>query len=460
MRRRRSILAATTALIAAVPLAIAAMSANASIPPPASGWTQVWGDDFNGPGGTLPSSSNWIFDLGHGYPGGPANWGTGEIQNYTNSTNNIKLDGNGNLRITALKDGAGNWTSARIETQRSNFKPPAGGKLAIEGRIQMPNVTGEAALGYWPAFWTLGAPYRGNYWNWPGIGEFDIMENVNGINSVWGVLHCDVAPGGACGEFTGIGNSRTCPGASCQTAFHTYRFEWDDAAKTFTWFVDGQSFHQVTQARVGVNVWNAMTSHAGHFILLNLAMGGAFPNALNNNQPTPVAATQSGHSMVVDYVAVYSSGGGTTTPPTTTTTTSNPGGGGSAYSELQAENASERSGGSVAPGDGGSGVHQIGNGGYLKFSGVNFGTGPARQFYARVASGAGGGVSGLVEVRLGSRTAAPVGSFAVGSTGGWDSWRTIPANISNITGTHDVYITFTSGQPSPYVSVNWVKFGT
>ncbi|KOV82141.1 carbohydrate-binding protein [Nocardia sp. NRRL S-836] len=458
MRQRRRVFAATTALLAAVPLAIAAMSANASIPTPAPGWTQVWGDDFNGASGTLPSSSNWIFDLGHGYPGGPANWGTGEIQNYTNSTGNIKLDGAGNLRITALKDGAGNWTSARIETQRANFKPAPGGKLAIEGRIQMPNVTGEAALGYWPAFWALGSPFRGNYWNWPGIGEFDVMENVNGINSVWGVLHCDVAPGGACNEFTGIGNSRTCPGASCQSAFHTYRFEWDDAEKSFKWFVDGQHFHTVTQAQLGAGVWDRMTSHAGYFILLNLAMGGAFPNALNNNQPTPVAATQSGHSMVVDYVAVYTAGGSTTTPPTSTTT-SNPGGGGSAYSELQAENASERSGGSVAPAEGGSGVHQIANGGYLKFSGVNFGSGPARQFYARVASGAAGGVSGLVEVRLGSRTAAPVGSFAVGNTGGWDAWRTIPANISGISGTHDVYVTFTSGQPAAYVSVNWVKFG-
>lgn len=42
----------------------------------------------------------------------------------------------------------------------------------------MPNVTGDEALGYWPAFWALGSPYPGNWWNWPGIGELDIMENV------------------------------------------------------------------------------------------------------------------------------------------------------------------------------------------------------------------------------------------------------------------------------------------
>ena len=306
MTSRSRIVAATTGLVATTALAIAALSANASIPPPAAGWTQVWADDFDGPSGTLPSSSNWIFDLGHNYPGGPANWGTGEIQNYTNSTNNIKVDGSGNLVITALKDSAGNWTSSRIETQRANFKPAPGGKLAIEGRIQLPNVTGDAALGYWPAFWTLGSPYRGNFQNWPGIGEFDIMENSNGLNTVLGTLHCDVTPGGVCDENNGIGSSRTCPGLACQIAFHTFRFEWDDAAKTFTWFVDGERFHQVNRDRVGARVWDQITSHAGHFILLNLAIGGALPNALNNGQPTPVAATESGHSMVVDYVAVYS----------------------------------------------------------------------------------------------------------------------------------------------------------
>jgi hypothetical protein len=68
-------------------------------------------------------------------------------------------------------------------------------------------------------------------------------------------------------------------------------------------------------------------------------------------------------------------------------------------------------------------------------------------------------VSGLVEVRLDSRSNAPVGSFAVANTGGWQSWRTVPANIGPVTGTHDVYLTFTSGQPNDFVNVNWFRFG-
>lgn len=285
--------------------------------PPTPGWNLQWSDDFNGGNGAPPSAANWQVDTGHGYPGGPGNWGTGEIQNYTANAENLSLDGNGNLKITPLRDGAGNWTSARVETKRADFKAPAGGTLRIEGRIQMPNVTGAAAAGYWPAFWALGAPYRGNYWNWPAIGEFDIMENVNGINSVWAVLHCGVNPGGPCNETTGIGANRPCPGASCQSAFHTYRFEWDRSSSpnALRWYVDDQLYHTVTQSQLDATTWTNMTQHAGYFILLNVAIGGAFPDALGG--PTPTAATVPGRPMLVDYVGVWTRGGsGPTDPPT------------------------------------------------------------------------------------------------------------------------------------------------
>jgi beta-glucanase (GH16 family) len=445
-------------IIAALVLPMVAITAYAAVPPTPSGWSLVWSDDFTGGSGSLPSSANWIVDTGHAYPGGPANWGTGEIQNYTASPSNLSLDGGGNLRITPIKNGT-EWTSARIETRRADFKPADGRILRIEGRIQMPNVTGSAALGYWPAFWALGAPYRGNYWNWPGTGEFDIMENVNGINSVWGVLHCGVSPGGPCNETTGIGTSRTCPGASCQSAFHTYRFEWDRSISPnqLRWYVDGQQFHSVSQAQLDAGTWNAMTGHQGYFLLLNVAMGGAFPNALAGQ--TPTAATVSGRPMLVDYVAVWQSGSGT---PPTSTPTPPPGGGVDARSTIQAERYQAQAGTAVettTDTGGGQNVSQIGNGDWLRFDGVNFGTAAATQFKARVASGAAGGVSGLVQVRLDSPTAAPIGDFALGNTGGWQSWRTVPANIAGVTGTHTVYVTFTSGQPADFVNLNWITFG-
>ncbi|WCD84597.1 hypothetical protein KPP03845_100920 [Streptomyces xanthophaeus] len=85
----------------------------------------------------------------------------------------VSPDGTGNSRITPRRDASGTWTSGRIETRRADFQPPAGAVLRTEARIRMPDVTGAAAKGYWPAFWTLGAPHRGNWRNWPGVGELD-----------------------------------------------------------------------------------------------------------------------------------------------------------------------------------------------------------------------------------------------------------------------------------------------
>ncbi|AGL20679.1 carbohydrate-binding protein [Actinoplanes sp. N902-109] len=455
---RRTVLAVASAAALTVSAALA-VSANASLPDPPSGWTQVWADDFTGSSGSLPSSANWIIDTGTSYPGGPANWGTGEIQSYTNSSSNIAQDGSGNLRITPVRSSSGQWTSARIESQRSDFKPASGGVLRIEGRIQMPNVTGAEAAGYWPAFWALGQPYRGNYQNWPGVGELDIMENVNGINAVWGTLHCGVNPGGPCNETNGLGTNRACPGSSCQSAFHTYAFEWDRSVSPnqLRWYVDGTQFFSVTQTQVGEPYWTTMTSHNGYFLLLDVAIGGGFPNGVAGSS-TPTSATVSGRSMLVDYVAVYSKagsgggGGGSTTPPPS-------GGSRDAYSTIEAESYDAASAViKETSSEGGQNVGAIGNGDWLQFNNVDFGTGGVRDFLARVASGAAGGVSGLVEVRIDSRGNAPIGSFALASTGGWQSWRSVPGNVTSVTGKHTVYLTFTSGQSADFVNVNWIQF--
>ncbi|MEU9504399.1 glycoside hydrolase family 16 protein [Streptomyces sp. NPDC048196] len=320
MRKRAVLFTMSTALVSTCSLALALPSASAGEAAPKAGtahppsaartantataFQEVWRTDFNGAAGSRPSGDDWIIDTGTGYPGGPGNWGTGERETYTDKPENLQLDGAGHLKITALKDGA-TWTSARIETRRTDFAAPAGGKLRIEASIRMPDVTGDAALGYWPAFWTLGADYRGNYQNWPGIGEFDLMENVNGINKVWGTLHCGVNPGGPCNETQGKGSSRECPGSACQAGFHTYALELDRtnaAAESLNWYVDGQKFHTVTSAEMDADTW-AKATHHGHFLLLNLAMGGAFPDGVAG-RATPTDATRPGGSLLVDHIAV------------------------------------------------------------------------------------------------------------------------------------------------------------
>ena len=441
-----------TLSLAAAAATAATLPANASAPTPPSGWSQVFVDDFNGAAGSGVNTANWQYDTGTSYPGGAANWGTGEVETMTSSTNNVSLDGNGNLRITPLRDSSGHWTSGRIETNRTDFQPPAGGKLRVESRLQMPNVTGAAAKGYWPAFWMLGAPYRGNYQNWPGVGELDIMENVQGLNTDWATMHCGTNPGGPCNETSGIGGSTACAGATCQAGFHTYAMEWDRSTspEEVRFYLDGVNFHTVKANQVDATTWANATNH-GYFVILNVAMGGGFPDAFGGG---PDSGTEPGHPLVVDYVQVLQSSGSGTTPPPT--------GNRDAYSAIQAESYDSQSGSSTestSDTGGGQNIGSLANGDWALYKGVNFGSTAAKQFYGRVASGAAGGVSGLVEVRLDSRTSSPIGSFAVGNTGGWQSWRTVPANISSVTGTHDVYLTFTSGQPADFVNVNWFDFG-
>jgi beta-glucanase (GH16 family) len=456
LRWRRRALAATVGVAIAVLAALpASWPASASRPPTPAGWSLAFADDFNGPAGQLPSSQNWLFDLGTSYPGGAPNWGTGEVETMTNNPANVSLDGAGNLRITPIRGANGSWTSARIETQRTDFAAPAGGRMRVEGRLQQPNVSGTQALGYWPAFWSMGAAARPvGATNWPGIGEIDVMEDINGRSSEFATLHCGTAPGGPCNENTGIGSGeRPCPG--CQTGFHTYGYELDRGVspEQVRWYLDGVNFFTVNSSQVDATTWNNATHH-GFFVILNVAMGGGFPAAFGGG---PTGSTVSGVPMIVDYVAVYTSGGGGGT-----TTTTAPPGGRNAYANIQAESFDQQSGiqtEATSDSGGGQNIGWIANGDWALYRGVNFGATPARQFVARVASGAAGGVSGLVQVRLDSRANPPIGDFAIANTGGWQSWRTVPANISAVTGTHDVYLTFSSGQPADFVNVNWFTFG-
>jgi beta-glucanase (GH16 family) len=442
-------------------MVVAAPSPASAVPTPPAGYTVVFGDDFNGAAGTRLNETNWQYDLGTSYPGGAANWGTGEVETMTSNSANVSMDGAGHLAITPLREAAGHWTSARIETRRTDFQPPAGGKMRIEASLQQPNVSGAAAAGYWPAFWSMGAPARPvGATNWPSIGEIDIMEDVNGLSSVFGTLHCGPSIPGTCNETTGLGSGQVaCPG--CQTGFHTYGVEWDRSVnpETLRWYRDGAVYFSLNRNQVNQAAWDTALSH-GYFVILNVAIGGGFPAAFGGG---PTASTRSGVPMLVDYVAVYSAGGTTTPPPPTNPppTTPPPTGGTGAYGTIQAESFSTQSGTQLeATTDAGGGRDMgfIANGDWASYSNVDFGSSPAHQFSARVASGAAAGVSGLVEVRLDSRSNPPIGSFAIANTGGWQSWRTVPANTSAVTGVHTVFLTFTSGQPADFVNVNWFTF--
>ncbi|MGY3682630.1 peptidoglycan/LPS O-acetylase OafA/YrhL [Streptomyces sp. TE33382] len=269
--------------------------------PGADGWTELLRDDFDGPAGSRPSAAHWQYDLGTCYPGCPApQWGTGEIETMTDSADNVRLDGRGALEIVPTRK-AGAWSSGRIETRRSDFAPPPGGVLRIEASIALPDVTGAGAAGYWPAFWTLGAPLRDGYTGWPGVGELDIMESVNGRDTVFGSMHCGVLEGGPCEEPVGrTSGPQPCPG--CRTEFHSYAVEVDRSpgAEEVRWYLDGRAHHRVTAASMDAGTWKRAVDH-GVFLILNVAVGGKLPLA---DGAAPGPATEPGHPMRVDRVTV------------------------------------------------------------------------------------------------------------------------------------------------------------
>jgi hypothetical protein len=181
--------------------------------------------------------------------------------------------------------------------------------------------------------------------------------------------------------------------------------------------------------------------------------------------------------MSVDWFAVYETNGSSTSSPSPSPTSSpsptpsQPGAtcATTATSSISADcyAAATLGGATVTTATGdtnpsgvdGNQIAQLSNGASLRYDDVDFGTTGSSQFAARVASGAPGGVSGLVNVVLDNPGNTPIGSFSVGNTGGWSAWH-IPANITRTTGSHTVYLEFSSGASRPYVSPHWFTFPT
>jgi len=278
---------------------LAAVAQPAAVPAPPAGFTTTWSDDFTGAANTGLDTGTWRYDAGPG-----AGFGTGEIETTTTSTDNVYHDGAGHLVLKALHSGSdpnAGWTSGRVETQADGFGAQPGGVVRIQASIQQPNLSTANGAGYWPAFWMLGAPLRiGQVW--PGSGEVDILEDINGRSSLFGTLHCGVSPGGPCNEGTGIGSGeRACGG--CQTGYHTYAVELDRSTspEQIRWYLDGTQYFSLNSTQVDATTWANAVDHS-FFIIFDLAIGGAFPAAFGGG---PNTATASGGSLNVDYVAVY-----------------------------------------------------------------------------------------------------------------------------------------------------------
>ncbi len=230
----------------------------------------VWRDEFTGRAGAKPAGSRWIIETGTP--------GTGELE--YNTRDNVGLDGNGHLVITAKRQAlhGKKYTSARITTE-GKFTTKHG---RITARIKSPD-----GRGLWPAFWLLGANYLST--PWPACGEIDIMERRGDLKRrTYATLQ---GPG-----YSGVGISKQYklkPGKkSFSQAFHTFTIDW--TAQSIIWSVDGIRVHTVKRTAVP-GKW--VFDHP-FLLVLNLAVGGPFPG-------NPTSKTRLPAKMMVDYVRVY-----------------------------------------------------------------------------------------------------------------------------------------------------------
>ena len=231
----------------------------------------VWSDDFNGTTGTLPDDSKWTYDLGNNN-----GWGNAELENYTNNPENVSLDGNGNLVITAIKNG-NSYTSARIKTE-GKFSQTYG---RFEARLKTPY-----GPGVWPAFWMLGTTLEGV--SWPQAGEIDIMELRGQLPStIQGTIH---GPGYSGGN--AITASYSLRNSRFDLDFHVFAVEWTEDQIDF--FVDGYLYNRITKKDVP-GQW--VYDHP-FFMILNVAVGGNYAGYPNDQTPFP-------QKMTIDYVKVY-----------------------------------------------------------------------------------------------------------------------------------------------------------
>jgi beta-glucanase (GH16 family) len=261
----------------------------------------VWDAEFNGPAGEPPNSSKWKFDTGTRDQLGNQGWGNDELETYCgpNSTDipgcdphrpNGFLDGNGHLVLRAQRTPEGIWTSARITTNGlKNFQYGR-----IEARIKMP-----VGAGLWPAFWMLGSNYTRV--GWPASGSMTIAENVSqtkgnnglGPTMIRSTLHGPHYFGG-----NGLWYDYKLPdgGRIDDGKFHTYGVIWSPGMVQF--YVDNPANVYFVRDSSDLPEDGQWVFNHPFFLLLNLAVGGKWPDNPDSTTPNPA-------DMVVDYVRAY-----------------------------------------------------------------------------------------------------------------------------------------------------------
>lgn len=192
---------------------------------------------------------------------------------------------------TAPDGSKADFVSARIDT--ANRFALTYGK--ISARIRMP-----AGSGLWPAFWLLG------YGNWPDNGETDIMEYVGEKGWISSAMHGPGYSGN-----TPIAKRFDFPAGQDVTGWHVYSVVRTADAVAFS--VDDREFYRVTRAEV--ERFGPWRFDGPQYVILNFAVGGAYPNGVNRAETPYFGVPQATVDLIragtptmeVDWVRAWAS---------------------------------------------------------------------------------------------------------------------------------------------------------
>ncbi len=255
---------------------------------PGSGWTQVWGDEFDG------SSLNGAY------------WNvlTSDFDPVTNNCN----FGTGELEFPRAQNVAINSGKLIISAQRTYDNPSDSrctgygprsfysGRIHTKGKVEkrygkiVASIKVPSGYGMWPAFWTLGGNVSSV--GWPSCGEIDILE-WKSTEPTWMKSATHWFNGGDAHWGTGASGNY-----NLADSFHLYEVEWTPSNMIFR--LDGNIVANSPYYH------NESEFQQNHYLLLNLAIGGnwyGYPNPASIDLPAGVTKT-----MEVEFVRWYQQG--------------------------------------------------------------------------------------------------------------------------------------------------------
>lgn len=380
-------------------------------------WVLVWSDEFEEDGALDPSK--WTYDLGRGNGG----WGNNEVQTYTNSLDNVRVE-DGRMVIEVHQDmssGRPAYTSGRVLTR--GLQSWQYGRF--EARIRLPKTTGT-----WSAFWMLATDAILREAFWPDNGEIDIMEHVGyeedtlfhaARGSVPDNIHATLHTANRNHlSSTGLGDKMFL--ATATEEFNTYALNWTEAGMEFE--VNGVVFFTVDR-EPGVPVRNPPDDITPYWpfdqrfhLIFNVAVGGSWGGHFNEgfypgvSPYGPLGIDHNGEwpqRMEVEYVRVYG-------PPPFSNPLPVPG-------RLEADAFARESGMRIRHSNEGESAFHLGEisaGNYVEYE-IQVNRSADYQLQARYSAG---GSNGRISVHLNGEPLSEEG-VALPSTGGSQTWQTL-----------------------------------